>query len=352
MARRIINIGSSPNAKDGDIIRDAFNKTNQNFEELYALTGGTVSALTELAQDYAAEMFVNATHSGVTLTYDDENNKLSISTNFDGNYNNLSNKPSIPSDVSDLTDTTGLLNTNTGDFTFTAGDASLPPGSTMTLSTYQSGGNKESKLTLSTGGLSSLDVGNNLRVRIGNGTGFEKDWTFGADGSLRFPDNTVQTTAYTGGGTANTGDVTFSGVKVIGAGTASGDGLGYSTLELVPDGTLVSDQYIIVDPTAPNHIHLRAGGTQDASTAELYLGGERNHVRIRDGIGVSLQNDVFTINFYGFQQGVDYDTATWSTDEFGNTWLDITITDPQNPTRSSTPFDVPFFSFTQFPHIG
>jgi len=243
MARRIINIGSSPNAKDGDIIRDAFNKTNQNFEELYALTGGTESALTELAQDYAAEMFINATHSGVALTYDDENNKLSISTNFDGNYNNLSNKPSIPADVSELTDTTGLLggngitvitpddteingittlvftgvgvnatsagnavtlditgsgNANTGDFTFTAGDASLPPGSTMTLSTYQSGGNKESKLTLSTGGISSLDVGNNLRIRIGNGTGFEKDWTFDAVGGLQFPDATTQLTAYTG----------------------------------------------------------------------------------------------------------------------------------------------------------
>ena len=152
------------------------------------------------------------------------------------------------------------------------------------------------------------------------------------------------------GGGASTGDVTFSGVKVIGAGTASGDGLGYSTLELVPDSNLYNNhQYLIIDPTAPNHIHLRAGGTQDASTAELYLGGERNHVRIRDGIGVSLQNDVFTTNFYSFQQGVDYDTAVWSTDEFNNTWLDINITDPMNPTRPSTPFDVPFYNFTQFP---
>ena len=148
---------------------------------------------------------------------------------------------------------------------------------------------------------------------------------------------------------ATTGDVTFNGVKIIGAGAASGDGNGYSTLELVPDGTLVTDQYIIVDPTTPNHIHIRAGGTQDASTAELYLGGERNHVRVYDGVGVKLQNDLFTTNFYNFQQGVDYDTATWSTDEFGNTWLDITITDPMNPTRSSTPFDVPFYNFTQFP---
>jgi hypothetical protein len=35
MAKRIINVGSSPNAKDGDIVRDAFIKVNQNFNELF-----------------------------------------------------------------------------------------------------------------------------------------------------------------------------------------------------------------------------------------------------------------------------------------------------------------------------
>jgi len=36
-------------------------------------------------------------------------------------------------------------------------------------------------------------------------------WLFGTDGGLTFPDATVQTTAYTGSGSANTGDITFSG---------------------------------------------------------------------------------------------------------------------------------------------
>ena len=85
---------------------------------------------------------------------------------------------------------------NTGNFIFAANDASLPLGSDMTLSTYQSGGNKESKLTLSTSGISSLDVGNNFRIRNGNGTGFEKDWTFGATGSITWPDGSIQSTAH------------------------------------------------------------------------------------------------------------------------------------------------------------
>lgn len=35
MAKKIINIGSSPNKGDGDPIRTAFEKVNENFTELY-----------------------------------------------------------------------------------------------------------------------------------------------------------------------------------------------------------------------------------------------------------------------------------------------------------------------------
>jgi hypothetical protein len=85
------------------------------------------------------------------------------------------------------------------------------------------------------------------------------------------------------GGSGDTGDITFDGVKIIGAGTASGDGADLGTIELVPDGSLTSDQYLIIDPTAPNHIHIRAGGEQDSSSADLIIGGERNNVWVSDG---------------------------------------------------------------------
>jgi hypothetical protein len=45
-----------------------------------------------------------------------------------------------------------------------------------------------------------------------------------------------------------------------------------NTLLLAPSvnyGPGVNDQYIILDPTANGHIHVRAGGTIDASSAEL-----------------------------------------------------------------------------------
>jgi len=98
---------------------------------------------------------------------------------------------------------------------------------------------------------------------------------------------------YVGFGSANTGDITFDGVKIIGAGTASGDGYGYGTMELVPDNNLYAiapggtygsggGQYLIIDPTSPQHVHIRAGGPIDEAAAVLILGGEKANVTVRD----------------------------------------------------------------------
>jgi len=72
---------------------------------------------------------------------------------------------------------------------------------------------------------------------------------------------------------------------------SSGDGYGNDTIVLTPDTENGSaDQQIIIDPTAPNHIHIRAGGVQDYSSAELILGGERAGVHVSDQSGsVTIQ---------------------------------------------------------------
>jgi hypothetical protein len=73
---------------------------------------------------------------------------------------------------------------------------------------------------------------------------------------------------------------------LYGSNADSGDGAGLDTIKLIPDAELYSntgnDQYVIVDPAAPNHIHLRAGGTIDGSNADLFLGGEKNTVMVSD----------------------------------------------------------------------
>lgn len=123
----------------------------------------------------------------------------------------------------------------------------------------------------------------------------------------------TQISSGSGAGSA-TGDITFDGVQVIGAGTAAGDGSGNGTIELVPDGDLNSDQYIIIDPTGPNHIHIRAGGTQDASSSELTLGGEKTNVKVLDHNGqviISTSSENFT--FVLANQGITA-SSTFSND--------------------------------------
>jgi hypothetical protein len=66
----------------------------------------------------------------------------------------------------------------------------------------------------------------------------------------------------------------------------SGEGGDRDTIKIVPDSTLGTDQYIIIDPTngfeGPDHIHIRAGGTIDESAVNLILGGEKNAVIVSD----------------------------------------------------------------------
>jgi hypothetical protein len=118
-----------------------------------------------------------------------------------------------------------------------------------------------------------------------------------------------------GGGAANTGDITFDGVQIIGAGTASGDGLGAGTIELVPDATLNSDQYLIIDPTAPGHIHIRAGGEQDDSTAELILGAEKTNVKVSDNngavrISTTYENNIIQLSNEGVTTSSTFVTSS------------------------------------------
>lgn len=70
---------------------------------------------------------------------------------------------------------------------------------------------------------------------------------------------------------------------------SSGDGYGADTIHLVPNDTdNETEQRIIIDPTQPNHIHIRAGGAQDYSSADLILGGERAGVKVSDTDGTTV----------------------------------------------------------------
>jgi hypothetical protein len=101
-------------------------------------------------------------------------------------------------------------------------------------------------------------------------------YSYGPDGTINYHDADSLGKPFVGPGV------------VYGANYDSGDKAGRNTIKLIPDSDLLnnsysSDQYVVVDPTAPNHIHLRAGGTQDASSADIFLGAEYTNVQVSDG---------------------------------------------------------------------
>jgi hypothetical protein len=115
------------------------------------------------------------------------------------------------------------------------------------------------------------------------------------------------------------GTRTHAKSKVLNKGTLyggdadSGDGVGFDTIKLVPDAILKgqgSEQYLIIDPTYPNHIHIRAGGTQDNSSADLFIGGEQTHVKVSDG------NDSVTVRTSFIGEGIT--EYNWTFDSAGD----------------------------------
>lgn len=64
-----INTGTSANAGNGDSIRLAFHKVNQNFDFLNGVFLGTSSNFTESIQDVVKPMLVHPVHQGLVATY-------------------------------------------------------------------------------------------------------------------------------------------------------------------------------------------------------------------------------------------------------------------------------------------
>jgi hypothetical protein len=130
-----------------------------------------------------------------------------------------------------------------------------------------------------------------------------------------------------------------------GSGADSGDGSQLDTIKLIPDVSLyqqASNQYVIIDPTQPNHIHVRAGGTIDASTAELYLGGEHNHVRVNDNGYVTVaatttvQLSYNNLAYIGLVEGSAYvQAATSSSSAIWNFQSTGTVVFPDNTIQNT-----------------
>jgi hypothetical protein len=134
------------------------------------------------------------------------------------------------------------------------------------------------------------------------------------------------------GSLATTGSNVFVGNQTISGSINFGSGSTIqstgSTLELTPDFSLGTDQYIVLDPTSPNHIHVRAGGVIDESSADLYLGGEKANVIVRN-----LDNGFNEKYWVQINSQTGSTQSTWEFDDNGNT-LFPTLTTPRGDVNS------------------
>lgn len=162
MAKQTINIGTSANSKDGDIIRDAFNKTNQNFDEIYgALTDGI--NFSQVNSDWNAV-------SGVS---------------------SILNKPTIPTNTNQLTNGAGFI-TGTdklvnGDHQFVLNVSGAGPYISFPAdegSQIQIQGCDITGIGFEVQLISAED---GVRLSANAGSIARKDWTFGTDGTLTLP---------------------------------------------------------------------------------------------------------------------------------------------------------------------
>jgi hypothetical protein len=181
------------------------------------------------------------------------------------------------------------------DFVFTDVDSN---NSSMTIT-----GDKE--MTIESGAESDLNVraGDQLWLTANNDVILQADDTV----QLRSTDSTEILTNFVDMGNAEhrwefgpQGYLTLpAGGQIINTPNDSSDGGLLSTLMLSPDSTNETNQVIVIDPTGPNHIHIRAGGTIDESTAELILGGERNKVAVSDSYkSVAITTAAIITNTY------------------------------------------------------
>ena len=112
-----------------------------------------------------------------------------------------------------------------------------------------------------------------------------------------------------------------------------------SVLNLYPSASYAAsgDQYIVIDPTAPNHVHIRAGGTIDESTADLFLGGENTSVQVSDTtdavyINANSKTSTFnsdgTLNVFGkvTAAGLNLNDYTQAAFDKANNSVQATIT--------------------------
>ena len=342
MTRKIINVGVADKG-NGDPIRVAFSKANDNFAELYNIlsnnTGGSI-----ITTDVIGSVFADDS----TLLVDGINGSIPYSvlsgaptipaaqvqsnwtassgmgvilnkpTLFSGSYTDLTSKPTIPTLVSQLANDSGFL-TSVGNISNIRSEGNVNIDINLSDSTLRRWQFGEDGDTVFPNNVSINYSGNNVqfpRIIADSGKAFSVQgqgnsgstalaWTVNPDAASQYAavsvsraggDNlakvVLQAQSNSGdAGTAKTWKFNETGILTLPAGGTITEGGGFTgAIKLTPSGGANEYQALLIYPTAGadgDHIHLTAAG----GTTELYLGSDNHYVKLASGGVVRIQAD-------------------------------------------------------------
>jgi hypothetical protein len=215
---------------------------------------------------FAGSLLYSETNSSITLSPSYSQNSSAIITvpsDSDAAANNLL----IQNQLNGVRVITGNGNA-THDFTFTdTGSFTIPGNITVVNNAITFSTNSANDILLTTENGNSA---NSVEIQLENNAAINLKtananyvWSFDNTGNLTLPnDNST----------------------IIGGGNTGIDGNGI--IKLAPDANLIAnDQFIILDTKGNSEVHLRAGGSPDASGANLYVGAEDTFVKVSDSAG-------------------------------------------------------------------
>jgi len=248
MTIQYVNTGSGANSGDGDSLRTAFYKINNNFAELSAISGTDTSVI-------IINSFPPNTSTEGTIWFDTVSGRNFIY--YDGFW--VDAAPPAVEPINLTTVTSHIL-----------------PGANLT---YDLGSTSSQWRSLYVGSSTIYLGGTPLSISNGrltvNGVDSSTTSSLNNNGSSLSIDSTGTTLFLPSG---NSVIRSFNNI--------SQEGYNNSIIELIPDFELALDnnhQYIVIDPnSAENHVHIRTGGPRDGSLSKLWLGGNYNHVVISD----------------------------------------------------------------------
>jgi len=194
MTKQVINIGTAANAKNGDPLRTAFTKINANFTELYA-GGADETQLTNGAYTLTLGANGNLTFPDATTT---TGQSITIPTgnSLTVNLSNSSPGPTVNTTFKINPLSIRLQTGNGVIFSGVDGDAAYAwalDALNKTLYFPDAGDSVYPQIRYSTGGGDGMQLYTQSKpIKI---TISAQSWSFNTDGSLKFPDGTVQKTA-------------------------------------------------------------------------------------------------------------------------------------------------------------